>query len=196
MQDTQSISTGGKPSSRTLSWQIDPMHSSAHFSVRHMMISNVRGEFKMAGSVLLDPEHAGNSSVEAVIEASSVDTREPARDEHLRSADFLDAKQFPSMTFRSARIEGSPKEGFRMTGDLTIRGVTREVTFEVEPLSQEMTDPYGNVRVGTSAATKLDRRDFGLQWNAVLEAGGVLVGNPVNINLEVELLKPAVDVAE
>lgn len=188
---THQAVTDREPASEPVKWQIDPLHSSAHFSVRHMMISNVRGEFKLTGSILLDPQDLGNSSVEAVIDASTIDTREPARDEHLRSADFLDVKQFPSMAFSSTRIEGSPAEGFAMTGNLTIHGVTREVTFEVEPLSPEMNDPYGNIRVGTSAGTKIDRKDFGLHWNAALETGGVLVGNQVTITLDVELLKSA-----
>lgn len=186
---TQPDTAKREPAPGLVKWQIDPLHSSAHFSVRHMMISNVRGEFKLTGSVLLDPQDFGKSSVEAVIDASTVDTREPARDEHLRSADFFDAKQFPSMTFRSTRITGSPAEGFGLKGNLTIHGVTREVTFDVEPLSPEIKDPYGNIRMGTSAGTKIDRKDFGLHWNAVLETGGALVGNQVNISLEIELLK-------
>jgi polyisoprenoid-binding protein YceI len=170
-------------------WQIDPAHSAAHFSVRHMMISNVRGEFKLTGYVMLDPNEFTDSKVEAVIDASTIDTRMAARDEHLRSADFFDVQKYPSLTFSSTRIRGSRDEKFELSGNLTIHGVTREVTFSVDPLSPEMKDPYGNVRIGTSAHAKIDRKDFGLQWNAALETGGVVVGNEVTITLELELIK-------
>jgi polyisoprenoid-binding protein YceI len=189
-QATQT-SVGPKPAAQQVSWEIDPLHSAAHFSVRHMMISNVHGEFKLTGSVSIDAKEFRNSSVEALIDASMIDTREPARDDHLRSADFFDVQKFPSLIFRSTRIEGSPDAGFTLSGKLTIHGVTREVTFEVEPLSPETKDPYGNVRIGTSARTKIDRKDFGLHWNAALETGGVLVGTQVNITLEIELIKKA-----
>lgn len=178
-------------------WQIDPSHASAQFSVRHMMVSNVRGEFsRVTGSVRLDSNDVSRSSIEAVIDASSIQTREPARDQHLRSADFLDVERYPVITFTSRSVEGSAGAGFRVTGDLTIRGVTRLVVLDVEPLSPEIKDPYGNVRVGTSGATKIDRRDFGLTWNGVLETGGVLVGNEVKITLDVELIKAAGAAAE
>jgi polyisoprenoid-binding protein YceI len=190
-KETSTVETPGnlKQSAEPVRWQLDPLHSAAHFSVRHMMISNVRGEFKMTGSVLLDPREFTNSSVEAVIDAATIDTREPARDDHLRSADFFDVRQFPNLTFRSKRIQGSADEGFTLTGKLTMHGVTREVAFEVDALSPETKDPYGNIRIGTSARAKIDRKDFGLQYNAVLETGGVLIGNQVNITLEIELIK-------
>ena len=154
-----------KPDSKTatglVKWQIDPMHSAAHFSVRHMMISNVHGEFKLEGSVLIDPKDFKNSEVDAVIDASTIDTREAARDKHLRSADFFDVEKFPKLTFVSTGIVGSAEEGFALTGNLTIRGITSEVTFDVEPLSPEIKDPYGNVRIGVSARTRIDRKDCG-----------------------------------
>jgi polyisoprenoid-binding protein YceI len=179
-------------SQEPLLWQIDPVHSSAHFSVRHMMVSNVRGEISnISGAVKLYPGDPGRSSVEAVLDASSIQTREPARDAHLRSADFLDVEKFPNITFKSMRVEGSMAEGLRAMGNLTIHGVTREVALEVEPLSPEIKDPYGNIRMGTSAATKIDRRDFGLTWNAALETGGLLVGTEIKITLEIELTKTA-----
>jgi len=180
------------PTTERVKWQIDPVHSGAHFSVRHMMITNVHGEFKLSGSVWLDPQEFRNSKVEAVIDAATIDTREPARDKHLRSADFFDVQKFPTLTFSSTRIEGSPEEGFALSGNLTIHGVTREITFDVEPLSPETKDPYGKVRMGTSARTKIDRKDFGLHWNAVLETGGLVVGSQVNITLEIELIKEPV----
>lgn len=171
-------------------WQIDAAHSSAHFSVRHMMVSNVRGEFsKITGVVTLDTGDFQRSAVEASIDAASIQTREAARDTHLRSADFLDVERFPAITFKSKRIEGSPDSEFSIAGDLTIHGVSREVVLEAEPLSPEITDPYGNIRIGTSAIAKIDRRNFGLTWNAVLETGGVVVGNEVKITLEVELTR-------
>ncbi len=170
-------------------WQIDSAHSAAHFSVRHMMISNVHGQFQLTGSVTLDSDEFENSKVEAVIDASTIDTRMQARDEHLRSADFFDVQNYPSLTFSSTRIQGSRDEGFELSGKLTIHGVTREVTFSVDPLSPETKDPYGNVRIGTSAHAKIDRKDFGLHWNAALETGGVVVGNQIAITLEIELIK-------
>jgi polyisoprenoid-binding protein YceI len=181
--------TDSKAATDLVKWQIDPMHSAAHFSVRHMMISNVHGEFKLEGSVLVNAKEFNNSKVEAMIDASTVDTRESARDKHLRSADFFDVEKFMHLTFVSTHIVGSAENGFALTGNLTIHGITREVTFDVEPLSPETKDPYGNVRIGTSARTKIDRKDFGLHWNAALETGGVVVGNQVNITLEIELIK-------
>ena len=186
---THKIPVDPKPGAGLVKWQIDPLHSGAHFSVRHMMISNVHGEFKLTGFVLVDRQEFKNSKVEAVIDASTIDTRESARDQHLRSADFFDVQKYPSLTFSSTRIEGSPDEGFALSGNLTIHGVTREIAFSVEPLSPETKDPYGNLRIGTSARAKIDRKDFGLHWNAALETGGVLVGTQVNITLEVELIK-------
>jgi polyisoprenoid-binding protein YceI len=178
-----------KTAAGRVQWQIDPMHSAAHFSVRHMMISNVHGEFKLEGSVWMDPKEFNNSEVNAAIDASTIDTREAARDKHLRSADFFDVDKFPQLTFVSTRIVGSAEDGFALTGNLTIHGITRAVTFDVEPLSPETKDPYGNVRIGASARTRIDRKDFGLHWNAALEMGGVVVGNQVNITLEMELIK-------
>lgn len=186
---THKIPVDPKPGAGLVKWQIDPLHSGAHFSVRHMMISNVHGEFKLTGFVRVDRQEFKNSKVEAVIDASTIDTRESARDQHLRSADFFDVPKYPSLTFSSTRIEGSPDEGFALSGNLTIHGVTREIAFSVEPLSPEIKDPYGNLRIGTSARAKIDRKDFGLHWNAALETGGVLVGTQVNITLEVELIK-------
>ena len=192
LTDKSNQTMGGSNTAATLGkWQIDPAHSAAHFSVRHMMISNVHGEFKLTGCVTLDPNEFTNSKVEAVIDAATVDTRVAARDEHLRSADFLDVQKYPSLTFSSTRIQGFPDEGFELSGNLTVHGVTCEVTFSVDPLSPEMTDPYGTVRIGTSAHAKIDRKNFDLHWNAALETGGVVVGNQVTITLEIELIKEA-----
>jgi polyisoprenoid-binding protein YceI len=173
-------------------WQIDPAHSAAHFSVRHLMISNVRGEFtKLSGSVLIYPADPAKSTVEITIEAASINTREAKRDEHLRSADFFDAANHPALTFRSKRVEALGLENFKLTGDLTIRGVTKEVTFDVEGPTASVKDPWGNIRAGVAASAKINRKDFGLVWNALTEAGGVVVGDEVKITIEAELIQQA-----
>jgi polyisoprenoid-binding protein YceI len=178
--------------SATTQWQIDPAHSAAHFSVRHLMISNVRGEFsKLSGSVLLDPAELTQSTVEVNLETASINTREPQRDEHLRSADFLDVANYPAMTFRSKQIAAAGPDHFKLTGDLTIRGVTKEVSFNVEGPTPSMKDPWGNVRAGIVATTKISRKDFGLVWNTLIEGGGVVVGGEVSITIEAELVQRA-----
>ena len=171
-------------------WRIDPAHTHIEFSVKHLMIAKVKGRFTgVTGSVRLAPGLAG-SSVEVVIDASSIDTREAKRDAHLRSADFFDAEQFPNLTFRGGQVRPTGMGEFSVVGDLAIRGVTREVTLEVTDEGRG-TDPWGGERAGFSATTLIDRRDFGLTWNQALETGGVLVGNDVTISLEVELVKEA-----
>jgi polyisoprenoid-binding protein YceI len=173
-------------------WQIDPAHSAAHFSVRHLMISNVRGEFtKLSGNAVIDPSDLTKSSVEVTIDAASVNTREPQRDEHLRSADFFDVANHPTLSFRSRRVESLGGENLKITGDLTIRGVTREVTFDAEGPTPSVKDPWGNVRAGITASTKIDRKDFGVAFNALTETGGVMVGNEVKITIEAELIQQA-----
>jgi polyisoprenoid-binding protein YceI len=173
-------------------WQIDPAHSAAHFSVRHLMISNVRGEFtKLTGSAQIDPANLAKSTVEVTIEAGSLSTREPQRDEHLRSPDFFDVAKFPTLTFRSKRIESLGPEDFKLTGDLTIHGVTKQATFDVEGPTPSVKDPWGNVRAGVTASAKINRKDFGLVWNAVTEAGGVVVGDEVKITIDAELIQLA-----
>lgn len=167
-------------------WEIDPAHSSANFSVRHMMIAKVQGGFgRMSGKLQLDRGDLARSSVEAVIDASSIDTREPKRDEHLRSADFFDVQKYPTLEFRSRQVKAQG-DGFEVIGELTLHGVTREVTLAVEGLDSEVKDPWGNVKIGASASTKIRRKDFGLSWNAALETGGVLVGDDISITLEIQ----------
>jgi polyisoprenoid-binding protein YceI len=179
-------SLGTKPTQ----WQIDPQHSAAHFSVRHLMISNVRGEFtKVSGNAVLDPTDPPKSTLEVIIDATSIDTREPQRDEHLRSADFLDVANHPTITFRSKKITPAGTDHYKVTGDLTIRGVTREVTFDVEGPATPVKDPYGNIRTGVSGTAKINRKDFGLVWNALTEAGGVMVGDEVSLAFEAELIQ-------
>jgi polyisoprenoid-binding protein YceI len=169
-----------------VTYLLDPAHSAAHFTVRHMMISNVRGEFtKVSGSIVWDPENPASSTIEAKIDVNSINTRDPQRDGHLRSADFLDAANFPEIVFRSTSIQPGG-DGYEATGDLTIHGVTRSVVLNVEGPTPETKDPWGNVRIGASATTKVNRKDFGVAWNAALETGGVLVGEEVKISIEIE----------
>lgn len=171
-------------------WQIDPSHSSANFSIKHMMIAKVHGGFeKLSGTMVYDAADPSKSSVEAVIEASSINTREPQRDTHLKSSDFFDVEKFPTLTFKSKRVEKTGDGELKVTGDLTIHGVTKEVVLDVEGPSEELKDPWGNTKIGISATTKIKRKDFGLTWNAALEAGGFLVGDDVTISLDVQFAK-------
>jgi polyisoprenoid-binding protein YceI len=182
--------TGTSPISKQTQWQIDPAHSAAHFSVRHLMISNVRGEFgKISGNVTLDSSDLTKSTLEVSIETASIDTREPQRDEHLRSADFFDVANHPAITFRSTRITTTGSDRFKVSGDLTIRGVSREATFDVEGPTSAIKDPWGNIRTGVTASTKINRKDFGLVWNALIEGGGVVVGDEVSITFDGELIQ-------
>jgi polyisoprenoid-binding protein YceI len=172
-----------------VTYAIDPAHSAVHFSVRHMMLSNVRGEFtKLSGSVSYNPENAAGSSIDASIDATSINTRNADRDTHLKSADFLDVEKFPTITFKSRQIELN-SDGAKVTGDLTIHGVTREITLDVEGPTSEVKDPWGKQRVGASATAKLSRKDFGLVWNATLETGGVMVGDEVKITIDIEAVR-------
>ena len=184
------------PQVATKVWEIDPAHSSAQFSVRHMMIANVKGEFtKVSGRVNFDPENPEASSVEAHVDVNSISTREPDRDAHLKSADFFDVAKFPNMTFKSKRIVKNSDGSLQLVGDLTIHGVTRETAFALEGPTAPLKDPWGNVRRGASATARINRKDFGLTWNAALEAGGVLVGDEVKITLDVELVQKAAPAA-
>src|SRR5512145_2964046 len=159
-------------------WTFDPAHSHASFSVRHMIISNVRGELgKFSGTLTLDEKDITRSTVEATIDVTAIDTREPKRDEHLKSPDFFDAAKFPNITFKSTKVEKAGKDGLKVTGDLTIRGTTKPVVLKVTGPTAEVKDPYGNVRRGVSATTKLNRLDYGVSFSAVLEGGGAVVGN-------------------
>jgi polyisoprenoid-binding protein YceI len=171
-------------------WNIDPDHSSIGFKVRHMMVTNVKGEFgKFKGTLTLDDQDITKSKVEVTIDTASVNTRVAKRDDDLRSPNFLDVARFPSMSFVSRKVEKAGEGKLRVTGDLTLHGVTREVVLDVEGPSAEGKDPWGNMRRGASAATQINRKDFGLIWNKTIETGGVLVGDEVNIMLEVEMIK-------
>lgn len=168
---------------------IDSAHSGANFSVKHMMVSNVRGAFsKVTGSANIDEKDITKSTVEAVIDATTVNTNEPKRDEHLRSADFFDTAKFPTITFKSTKVEKAG-QNLKVTGDLTLHGVTKPVVLDVEGFTTEAKDPWGNIKRGGTATTKINRKDFGLGWNSVLETGGVAVGEEVAITLDLELNK-------
>lgn len=175
-------------------WDIDVGHSAIHFWVRHMVISKVHGRFaKWSGTIQLDEADLTRSTVDVKIDAASIDTQVADRDAHLRSPDFLDVAKYPELAFRSRKIEKAG-EGYRVTGDLSLHGVTREVVLEAE-FAGSAKDPWGNQRSGFSAKAAIDRREFGLVWNAALEAGGVLVGEKVEITIELEAVKKAAAVA-
>lgn len=170
-------------------WEIDSSHSGIHFSIRHMVIAKVRGKFtRWSGTLRLQDGDLGTGQVEAIIDASSIDTGVADRDTHLKSPDFLDVAQFPEITFRSSKVDARDASELRVTGALTIHGVTREVVLEAEATGRAK-DPWGNERIGFTAKTAIDRKDFGLSWNQVLEAGGLLVGDRLTIEIEVEAVR-------
>jgi len=168
-------------------WQIDPAHTNVSFSVRHMMISNVRGEFtKVSGTVEGDEKTPTQAVITATIDAASIDTREAKRDGHLKSPDFLDVAKYPTITFKSKKIEPAGAGQFKVTGDLTLHGVTRDVVLDVSDLAAPIKDPMGKTRAGARATTKIDRKDFGINWSKAMDGGGLLVGDDVSINIDVE----------
>ncbi len=172
-----------------MAWNIDPVHSQVTFSLKHMMVSTVRGYFKVFGGKLeIDEANPQNSWVEAEADTASVDTREPNRDNHLRSADFFNAEQYPAISFKSRQIEPTSNGEYRVLGDLTLHGVTREVLFNAE-YSGQLKDAYGKQRAGLTAKATINRKDFGLNWNAALESGGVLVSDKVNIEIDLAAVK-------
>jgi polyisoprenoid-binding protein YceI len=171
-------------------WRIDPEHTSIQFTVRHMMISNVKGVFhKFNGQFEIDDKETTNTRASAVINVASIDTGIEKRDEDLRSPNFFDVAKYPSMTFVSKKIVRTGANSFKMTGDLTMHGVTREVVLDMEGLETVVKDPWGNMRRGATMASMINRRDFGLTYNKLLETGGVVVGDEVKINIEVELIR-------
>jgi polyisoprenoid-binding protein YceI len=175
----------------TTTWNIDPAHSSAEFKIKHMMISNVKGSFSGLAGVLT--EHATDSTlsyVQAAVPVATVSTGEAQRDAHLKGPEFFDAEKYPTLSFKSTKVERKG-DGYEVTGDLTIHGVAKPVTFAVDGPSAPGKDPWGNTRIGLSATTKINRKDFGLIWNAALETGGFLVGDEVSITLEVQFIKAA-----
>ena len=171
-------------------WNIDPAHTSVAFKIRHLTISNVKGNFaKFSGTVDIDDRDITKSRIDVTIDTASIGTNVQKRDDHLRSADFFDVATYPTMTFVSRKIVPAGQDKLTVTGELTLRGVTREVVLDVEGLSQEVKDPWGGVRRGASASARINRKDFGVSWNEVLEGGGLAVGEDVAISLEVELVK-------
>jgi polyisoprenoid-binding protein YceI len=174
-------------------WEIDPAHTSVGFSVRHLMVSNVRGVFgDVRGQVNANQADLAQSTIEVTIAVASVDTRNAKRDEHLKTADFFDAAKHPTMTFKSRKAEPSGAGRWKVIGDLTLRGVTREVVLDVEGPTPEIKDPWGNVRAGARATTRINRKDFGMTWSKTLGGGGLMVGDEVEVTIEVEATrKPA-----
>lgn len=172
------------------SWEIDPDHSSIQFKVRHLTVSNVKGEFSKAkGAVLIDDQDITNLKVEISIDATSVNTGHAKRDDHLRNPDFFDVARFPTITFISKKVMKAGPDQLKVVGDLTIRNVTREVTVDIEGPTPEVKDFSGNLRRGATGTAKINRRDFGITWNRTLDTGGLVVGDDVNITVEVELIK-------
>ena len=176
-----------------MAWNIDPTHSQVAFSVKHMMISTVRGQFKViSGQVHIDEQNAANSWVEAEADAASIDTRDERRDGHLRSPDFFEAEKYPKIAFKSSKVEHVEGDKYRVTGNLTMHGVTKEETFNAE-YSGQLKDPYGMQRAAISVTGAVNRKDYGLNWNQALESGGVLVSDKVNIEIDIAVVQqPAV----
>jgi len=171
-------------------WTIDPDHSNIGFKVRHLMVSNVKGSFdKYTGVVEINDKDITKSKVEVSIDTNSINTNVQKRDEHLRSADFFDVAKYPTMTFVSKKVATAGKDKLKVTGDLTLHGITKQVVLDVEGPTKESKDPWGNIRKGASATTKINRKDFGLVWNKALETGGVAVGEEIAITLEIEMIK-------
>jgi len=172
-------------------WNIDPSHSAIGFSVRHMVVSKTRGRFtKWSGQIRFDPQDPAASSVEVTIDPASIDTADAQRDGHLRSADFFDVEKFPTASFRSTKVEAAGRDRYRIAGDLTVHGVTRPVVLDTT-YEGSGKDPWGGERAGFVASTSIDRKDFGLEWNKALETGGLLVGEKVELSLEIEAVKQA-----
>ena len=176
----------------TTTWQIDPQHTAAGFAVKHLMISTVRGQFKgVTGTVNWDDQDISKSTVDITIDANTVDTSEPKRDADLKSDKFFEVAKYPTITFKSKKIEQVSAGKLKITGDLTIRGVTKEAVLDVEGPTPPVKDPWGNTRVAANATTKINRQDFGVKWNANMDGGGVVVGDDVAITIDLEMIKKA-----
>lgn len=176
----------------TATWKIDPAHTSVQFAVRHMMVSNVRGTFgTVSGTVTGDPAKPLDAVIQVTIDAASIDTRNAKRDDHLRSADFLDVAKYPTITFRSTRIEPAGEGAYRVAGDLTLHGTKRPIVLEVRDLTPPIVDPFGKTRAGAHATTTINRKDFGIDYSKLMDNGGLVVGDTVNITVDVEaILEP------
>ena len=174
----------------TTTWQIDPAHTAASFAVKHLMISTVRGEFKgVTGTINWDDQDITKSTVDVTIDAKTVDTSEPQRDKDLKSDKFFDVEKYPAITFKSKKVEQVSAGKLKVTGDLTIHGITKETALDVDGPSASVKDPWGNTRVAISATTKVNRQDYGVKWNANIDGGGVVVGDDVNITIDLEMIK-------
>jgi polyisoprenoid-binding protein YceI len=177
---------------RGSTWEIDPVHTSAQFTVKHMMVTNVRGEFgKTTGAIQWDDKNSAKSSVEARIDTTTINTREPKRDAHLKSADFFEVEKYPTISFKSTKVQKVGADKYKITGDLTMHGVTKEVVLDVVAPDRVIKTQNGDEKRGASATTRVNRKDFGLLWNKPLEAGGVMVGDEVTITIDTELTKKA-----
>ncbi len=176
----------------TSEWRIDPQHSSTQFAVKHLMISTVRGEFHgVTGTVNWDDKDITKSTVDVTIDAATVETREPQRNAHLKSPDFFDVAKYPAITFKSKKVELAAPGKIKVTGDLTIHGVTKEVVLDVDGPTAPIKDPWGNSRAAINATTKVNRQDFAVKWNANLDGGGVVVGDDISITIDAEMIKQA-----
>jgi polyisoprenoid-binding protein YceI len=172
-------------------YQLDPAHSGAHFSVRHMMIATVRGQFSgLSGTLQYDPANSEASEVDVTIDVNTITTNEAQRDAHLKSADFFDVEKYPAITFQSKSVTDLKDGRGSVVGDLTMHGVTKEVLLDIDEISPEVKDPWGNLRVGFNAHTKIKRSEYGLHWNSTLETGGVMVSDDVNVTLDVQFTRP------
>lgn len=186
------VATALPASAATTTWQIDPRHSDAQFAISHLMISTVRGEFHgVKGTVVYDDKNIGNSTVDVSIDASTVDTREPDRDKHLRSQDFFYVDKFPAMAFKSTKVEDAGGGKLKVTGDLTIRGTTKQVVLDVTAPKAPIKDPWGMQRTAITATTKINRLDYGVSWNKTLDTGVIMLGDQVDITIDVEMVIPA-----
>jgi polyisoprenoid-binding protein YceI len=191
-QREKEITVGTEQASQAAvsTWNLDSAHTAAEFKVKHMMISNVKGQFSgVTGTLSLDEQDVTNSQLAVTIPTSTINTGEPDRDTHLKSADFFDVEKFPTISFKSTSVIRRPDDELEVVGDLTIHGVTRQVRLAVEGPTAAGKDPWGNTRIGASAITKINRKDFGLVWNAALETGGMLVGEDVAISIDAEFIK-------
>ena len=189
MSITTAVTAPAGTTAAQTTWTIDPAHSHVEFAVRHLMISTVKGRFGVVtGTLKTDETDPAKGEVDVSIDAASIDTREAQRDAHLKSADFFHVEQFPAITFRGSRIAAVDGDRFKLTGDLSMHGVTREVTLDVTSEGRGR-DPWGGERAGFSATTKIKRSDFGLTWNQVLETGGIAVGDEIKISLDIEAVK-------
>ena len=186
------LTLASAPLAQAQTWNIDSAHSAAHFAVRHNMVSTVRGDMgAVSGTVTYDGKNLAAARVDATIDVTGIDTRNEKRDAHLKTADFFDVENHPTMTFTSKRIVPAADGSFQIVGDLTMRGVTREVTLQAEPLRPAVAGRGGTQLTGTTATTKINRQDFGVKWNRMLDVGGVVVGDEVTITIDVELMLPA-----